>query len=393
MNSHQNSSKHSIRYSKCAAILAIGTEVTSGQINNTHPQWIAKKLDDYGIDTALHMSVQDDLEEIVNALAYCQSHCEYLFLTGGLGPTSDDLTRQAVAKWLNTTLELNESEWEGVQKKLQTRGVTLREAHKQQCHFPKGAKTLSNSVGTAAGFFIEQSESKIWVLPGPPNELQAIWNDHIQDQLGRMSLAKTTELKKWKIIGKPESDVANTVEGIFGSTGMTVGYRLTSPYVEVKVWKPLDFDKAHFHELVEKLEAAFSGFVLCRDEEDLAQTFLNLLPHDQTVFILDGITPGIFSERLFFAMRAHKKVLKNLSVMTSPSPLDKQSERSHTLINVTPSDSHSSWNLEFVSSQNSTRQKLVLPSQTQLYTERGYRMMVELTLYNLISILNEPSRT
>ena len=241
-----------------ASLVAIGTEVTSGEILNSNAQWLAQELEKMGIEVLLHLAVPDEKELMLKALAFAAQHTEILVLVGGLGPTRDDLTREVVARWLKRPLEfLPEMERELVEK-LKKRGVELRPSHRQQCEFPQGSIPLENTVGTARGFLLSwskfgeeeesstaPSQSSQWLvaLPGPPRELKPMWEGPVMNELQALSLDPPYELIQWSCQGVPESEVAEFCEEILKTElehpqPIQLGFRASPPFVHVKVWFP-----------------------------------------------------------------------------------------------------------------------------------------------------------
>ena len=184
-----------------ASVLAIGTELVSGQILNRNAQTISLHLLHRGISTESHLSVSDNKENILKALNYLENLSDLIFVTGGLGPTTDDFTRDVVAEWADKKMVYDEATWKYITDRLRSRGLNVHEHQKQQCYFPEGAKILTNSQGTAHGFSFECSRStcvkKIIVLPGPPSEVAAIWKDHLDEWLKSQTISNPLIVKIW----------------------------------------------------------------------------------------------------------------------------------------------------------------------------------------------------
>ena len=216
-------------------ILAIGTEITDGQINNTNASWISTHLKKHGIETLLHISAPDKEELILSQLQNLERFCSLIFITGGLGPTSDDLTRKTLSTWLQSPLKWDESSWVKIQNKLQKRGTQIRPEHRHQAHFPEGAQILSNSAGTADGFSCQKGDCSLWVFPGPPREIKAIWQDHLEDHFAELIPEKDKKITKiWRTTGAPESEISAIAEDYLSPLNVEIGYRASPPYVEVK---------------------------------------------------------------------------------------------------------------------------------------------------------------
>ncbi len=224
------------------AILAVGTEITTGQILNSNTQWLSQELFKEGFAITHHMAVPDDHELIYNALKFLTftCSCNLIFVTGGLGPTTDDFTREVVAKFVKQPLNWSEDNWARVVAKLNFKSVQIRDMHKNQSYFPKDAIILENQVGTADGFSINfqgLNLIQVYVLPGPPKELQNIYTNEILPKIKNL----VPENLKWTQIiytttGLPESEVAASVNSVLSKEdSQLIAYRVHKPMVDVKL--------------------------------------------------------------------------------------------------------------------------------------------------------------
>lgn len=241
-----------------AAIFTIGTEITDGQITDRNSQWMSERLTDFGIDVLLHVSMPDDKKQIVDFLNTVATSFDVLVFSGGLGPTSDDLTRFAVAEHVQLPLELDEPSWNWIFERLSSRGITIREEHKTQAMIFKNARALSNSAGSAPGIHLEHNGKTFFLLPGPPIELQAIWNDHVSPFFKSKNIQNNQKLKKWMCAGIVESELAHITDTFFANKSFVIktGFRLQKPHVEAKVWyretPEVDAEFKNFENLIGK---------------------------------------------------------------------------------------------------------------------------------------------
>src|SRR6185312_1777937 len=119
------------------SILSIGTELTSGQILNSNAQWIAARLKDFGVLNSLQLTVPDERDQMLRGLEYCAQDIDVIFITGGLGPTTDDFTRLIIAEWSGKKLLWNEESWQHIVQRLSSRGRDIKDIQKQQAYFPE----------------------------------------------------------------------------------------------------------------------------------------------------------------------------------------------------------------------------------------------------------------
>jgi nicotinamide-nucleotide amidase len=179
-----------------AEIISNGDELTSGKILDTNSQWLSLKLADIGITTLYHTTVGDDLNAMIEVLRIAVERADLILWTGGLGPTADDLTRQAIAECVGVPLEKNEDSMRLIQEIFQRRGREMPKANEIQAFQPRGAKPIRNPHGTAPGIDLTVTRSKpvngrlnffrIMAYPGVPAEMKEMWQDSGQQSIQEM---------------------------------------------------------------------------------------------------------------------------------------------------------------------------------------------------------------
>lgn len=282
-----------------AQLITIGTEITSGEIVNSNASWISLRLEEMGIRVYSHLTVRDQREEILGVLDYAKH--PVIVVTGGLGPTSDDITRDCLAEFARVPLEFDDTVWEDMKALYERRQLPIREAHRWQCRFPLGSERLTNSVGTALGFSLQYQDRQYFVLPGPPRELEAMWNEEVSPRLQKKLGTPTHDWVRWTCLGVPESEVAEKVEPVIQGQGIEVGYRAQVPYVKVKV-----FVSPAQKNIVDGIEAALKPWIVARGQDDLAEQLLREWPEPQ-MSIGDQVTGVGLLDRLFQAQAALQK--------------------------------------------------------------------------------------
>jgi nicotinamide-nucleotide amidase len=279
---------------KTACLLAIGTELSTGQITNTNASWLSQQLTDLGIQQCFHLTVADDHTSILKALQQAEPFCDLLIVTGGLGPTADDFTRHVIAEWLGVSLSLDQASLETLTQRAARHELKLSPAQQQQCYFPEQAHVITNPAGTANAFYCTYQEKPVFVLPGPPSEIQAIWTDSLEKHLQTLLPGTPAQhLFIWQCMGLPEAEIGEKVEAILAGSGLTTGYRVHSPYVEVKVWSP----ELAPHWLA-SLEQALAPWIMARNQEDLAALLLEKVQAFAQIEIIDNATAGLLQQRL-----------------------------------------------------------------------------------------------
>ncbi len=281
-----------------AAILTIGTEVSTGQIINSNASWIADQLVNLKIDPVWHLTVADVPAEMLAAMDVAAARADIILITGGLGPTSDDITRQIVSEWCGDQLRFDEASWTALVERFERLGIPVPESNKQQCFFPSRGRIVENPVGSARAFAVQRGKNHIWSLPGPPEEIKGIWRHSLREELAHLAKDSSgTRLYRWHCLGLSESAIGELVEGAIAGSRLTSGYRPHFPYVEIKMW--CDDDAiATSAPYFAKIEAVLKPWLVARDDEDCALLFLESLREYKEVWIDDDATAGALADRL-----------------------------------------------------------------------------------------------
>src|SRR5499427_4235860 len=218
-----------------AAILSIGTELTRGEITNTNESWLSGELTAMGFQVSEMAIVDDHPGRIGDALRRLAHQHDVVLATGGLGPTTDDLTTAAVAAVLGVGLVRHAPSLEAIRRRFEAAGRTMSPSNEKQADFPLGADVLPNPVGTAPGFSVPIANCRAFFLPGVPREMKRIFADHIAPAIGKLAPRLTFQIRL-KTFGMPESRVGEKLAGVEERfAGVTLGYRAHFPEIEVKV--------------------------------------------------------------------------------------------------------------------------------------------------------------
>ena len=314
------------------SILCIGTELTTGQVVNTNASWISERLVELGFDVVLHETVPDNSTLMLEALNRCAFTSAHIFVCGGLGPTTDDFTRDVVSKWLERFLDFHQPSWDQIVARLEGYGIPVVESQKQQCYFPRGSHVLTNSAGTANAFMSEKKTKtgvvRAWVLPGPPREIESVWNTHMPPLLAPLAPArKATELLTWRCAGLGEAELGEITERALAGSGYATGYRASFPYIEIKVWAPAGTSQqVPMAAPLERLETAIAPWVVTKQGGDIAKMLVEQLSAFETrVSLFDGATGGALAARLGTTIRKLDMVsqlTKTLTVSTAWNPFE-----------------------------------------------------------------------
>jgi nicotinamide-nucleotide amidase len=173
-----------------AEIIAVGDEMTSGQRLDTNSQWLAQQVNDLGIEVAFHSTVGDDLKRQTEVIRTAAERANIVVMTGGLGPTKDDLTRQAIADAAGVELEVDEAALRHIESIFARHKRVMSPANRQQANFPRGGKTIHNEEGTAPGVDFPTESSRVFAMPGVPYEMKMMWETYVAAEIVAMSGAK-----------------------------------------------------------------------------------------------------------------------------------------------------------------------------------------------------------
>ena len=238
-----------------AAILSIGTELTRGELLNSNARWLADRLVGLGFTVVEHATVPDDAERIrgtLHRLAQADTQADtqkrtgdvtVIVCTGGLGPTSDDLTTAVVADALGVELIRDAASLASIEQRYRDHGRAMPQLNVKQADFPAGARILSNALGTAPGFCVQFGRTRAYFMPGVPREMEHIFEAHIAPELADPAnglVERRSHQIRIRTFGLGESAVAERlaeldVGGAKHHPGITIGYRATFPEIEVKV--------------------------------------------------------------------------------------------------------------------------------------------------------------
>jgi nicotinamide-nucleotide amidase len=202
---------------KKASIISIGNELLSGQIVDTNAAYLSGRLLSIGIPVVSTYTIGDDVDSIVRTLKLASEDVDVVLATGGLGATDDDVTRQALAKFLGSKLQLQNEFLEKMQNEFDRRGRSMCERDKIQAYMPEGAKALENKLGIAPGIVAEYKGKLFFVLPGVPAEMKEMFESNFEFLIKNFELKiknssrQAIAVRKLKCFGASESAIADLV--------------------------------------------------------------------------------------------------------------------------------------------------------------------------------------
>lgn len=218
-----------------AGFIAIGTEILLGNIYDTTTNFLARKLKEIGVVLQKSVAVRDDIPSIVGALKYCED-MDMVFLSGGLGPTDDDITREAFAEYLGVGLRFDEILWKKIEGYFNKINRKIAESNKKQATTFDGAESIENLNGTAPGIFYQKDKTLYFLLPGPPRENIPMVNLYVINKLSQLNMTRGSFFSKiFRLYNIGESDIADIFKGI-EFDGYNIGYYFNKEgWVEIHV--------------------------------------------------------------------------------------------------------------------------------------------------------------
>lgn len=288
-----------------AEIVAVGTELLLGQIADTNARWMSEQLADAGIDVTNHQAVGDNLDRIVDALRLAAGRADVVLVSGGLGPTEDDITRDAIAAFagvplvfrpeLETMLREKFRRWSAV-------GV-MPESNLRQAYVPEGATWIVPDRGTAPGLALRVDGTRLYAVPGVPDEMQEMIGGTIVPELRELAGGDVIVSRILRCAGMGESLVAERLADLFtSSTNPTIAYLASMGEVKVRITakaRSRTDAEALAEPVVNEVRARLGDVVFSADDETLEEAVLRLLAATgKTLACAESLTGGGVGERL-----------------------------------------------------------------------------------------------
>lgn len=275
---------------KRVAILATGDEIINGDVFNSNAASIAQALTDHGIQPGQQLAVWDDEIQIEQAIRYLLTQHDALITIGGLGPTSDDRTRFALAKAVDQPLEFDQPSWQRIIDLLTSKGLSIPDNNRQQCYFPQDAKIIPNHHGTASACKIEQHGKIIYMLPGPPKECLPIFTHDVLPALLQTSFVQKITRLSWLVLGMSEGAVAKQLDPLMENSDCQVGYRVDFPYLEIKLQS---YHDKVLQTLAPKFHAVLEQNLISHEKQKASSQLVHFLKTStEKIAVIDHATHG-----------------------------------------------------------------------------------------------------
>lgn len=228
-----------------AEIFSQGDEVITGQIADTNAAWLSEQLTALGFRISRHSAVGDRLADLVGLFQEIATRAHCCIVTGGLGPTSDDLTAEAVAMAFGRPLVLDAAALEVIRAMFERRGYRMPETNRKQALLPRGAVYVRNDGGTAPGFAFDGDGCWFVCLPGVPSEMRAMFSEHVEPMLRQRFTLNPWKCVTLRTFGAGESLLQERLDQLPWPHEVILSFRAAMPEVHVKLWYPPDYSAEH----------------------------------------------------------------------------------------------------------------------------------------------------
>jgi len=286
-------------------VVGVGTELLLGQIANTNARWIGERLAEVGADVLFHQVVGDNVDRIVEVLELAVSRSDVVIVTGGLGPTEDDITRDAIARVMGVPLERDPS----LERWLRDRfagfaGTSMPQNNLRQADVPVGARTIPNDRGSAPGLIADvPSGARIYAVPGVPDEMMAMMRGTALPEVAERIGGSVVRSRTLRCTGIGESRVAEILADLFpGSTNPSIAYLASAGEVKVRVTAKADTVEqadSMIEPVVGVVHQRLGDVVFTLDDETLEQAVSRLLlGAGRRLTCAESLTGGSVSARM-----------------------------------------------------------------------------------------------
>lgn len=285
-----------------AEILSIGDELISGQTINRNAAWLGEQLQTVGADCRRHLTVGDNLDEIVEAMRASARGSDLLLISGGLGPTDDDLTRRALAVAMHEELVFDPAAFADIESFFSRLGRPMPDVNRVQAMRPASAKCIPNAPGTAPGLAAQWGKCRVFALPGVPREMKAMFQAAVVAELEGRSSGSVVRIRKINTFGAGESWVGDKIKDLMQrGANPTVGTSVHDGVVSVRIYargRPEEAE-AMLGRTTRRIGERLGDLIFSFDEQTMEQVVGTLLLEKrQTVATAESCTGGLLSQLL-----------------------------------------------------------------------------------------------
>jgi len=290
-----------------ACLIAVGSELLTPFRVDTNSLVVTERLNQIGYDVRLKAVVADDVDELAKVVDGALAWADVIILTGGLGPTEDDITRDAIARVLNLSMEVDERIVDRIRERFARRGLTMPDINRRQGMVPHGATVIENRNGTAPGLWLERGRTAIVLLPGPPREMTPMLDAVIRDRLTPRTDGRGLFRRVLKITGRTESDVDAAAQPVYApwtSAAVPISTTILAALGQIELHlTAAAADRAAANATldagVRELEAVLGSAVYSTDGRPLEAVVGDMLRvRGMTIAVAESCSGGLLASRL-----------------------------------------------------------------------------------------------
>jgi len=285
-----------------AEIISIGTEILLGDILDTNAQFIARRLPALGIDLYFMHQIGDNRDRLAALLRQAFHRSDLILTTGGLGPTEDDVTRDAIADLLGETPEVDPRLEEELRAWFARRGAPMPERNLKQAWLTPSTRAIPNPRGTAPGWWAEKNGTLVVAMPGPPAEMARMWEKEVAPQLERRATGAVIVSRTVKTAGLGEGTVDEMISPLLQSTNPTIGVYAKADGIHLRVTakSPTRAEAESLIEpVVDSLRAILGGVIWGEDDDTFELAVGRLLKErGLTIATMESATGGLLASTL-----------------------------------------------------------------------------------------------
>jgi nicotinamide-nucleotide amidase len=287
-----------------AEVITIGDELLRGEIIDSNKSFLSDRLLSLDIETHFHTSVRDEPADMIDAFHRAASRARIVLVSGGLGPTRDDLTAEVLARAFGRKLVLDATALEGIRAFFRSVGREMTDNNAKQAWFPEGAEVLANPIGTAPGFHLEERGALFFCMPGVPRELMRMMDEQVLPRIAKRpgGSAQVVRAALLRTFGMGESALDATLEDVAREGDVTLGFRTSFPdnYVRpVARATSAAQAEARLAEVCRTIRERLGSIVYAEGEETLEQVVGRLLrERKRTVAVAESCTGGLIAQKL-----------------------------------------------------------------------------------------------
>lgn len=283
-----------------AVILSIGNELLNGKTLNSNATYIGGALYETGIPAHTIITVGDNIDEITRSLNQAMQESDVVVITGGLGPTHDDITKNAVAEFFHSELVFNESIMQKIEERFKKRGMKMPAVNRNQAMVPDNAELLDNPVGTAAGLLFKEGGKFVFVLPGIPKEMRAIMSDSVIPFLKENCELKDIRVHSYRTTGIAESKIYEMCKDLFDKyPALEIAFLPKYTGVEVRIAVGENYSDNDYDLFEGELYRIIGKYIYTKGPRELEEVVGDLLKKDKlTIAVAESCTGGLIQDKL-----------------------------------------------------------------------------------------------